>query len=74
MTRTPKPEGSPADRSVNGPEAMRQQRREPDPDAATRLSVDKARVGGVLSADPLPYEESETAEALKRAARNERRS
>jgi hypothetical protein len=69
-----RPEGNPANRRVDGPEALRERRREPDPDAATRLSVDKARVGGELSADPLPYDETETAEALKRTAESDRRT
>jgi hypothetical protein len=73
MERAHKSEGNPANRRIDGPEAARK-RHQPDPDAASRLSIDKARVGGELSADPLPYDESETAEALKRTAENERRS
>jgi hypothetical protein len=53
---------------------MRRKHRESDPDAASRLSIDKARVGNELSADPLRYDESETAEALKRTAETEGRS
>lgn len=67
-------EGNPANRPVNGPEAVTKRKREPHPDSASRLSIEKARVGNELSADPLPYEEAESAEALKRTAENEGRS
>ena len=67
-------EGNPADRRIDGPDAVIPRKREPDPDAASRLSIEKARVGNELSADPLPYDESESAAALKRTAENEGRS
>ena len=37
-------------------------------------SIEKARIGNELSADPLPYDETESAEALKRTAENDRRA
>lgn len=74
MSVSIKPEGNPANRRVDGPEAVRPRRREANPDAASRLSIDKARVGNELSADPLPYDEAESVEALKRTAENEGRS
>ena len=74
MARRPRLEGNPADRRIDGPDAVTPKRRETNPDAASRLSIEKARVGNELSADPLPYEESESAEALKRTAENEGRS
>lgn len=74
MTRTQRPEGNPADRRIDGPELLQKRRRESNPDAASRLSIDKARVGNELSADPLPYDEAESAEALKRTAETEQRS
>ena len=41
---------------------------------ATRIPpIEKARVGNELSSDPLPYDESESAEALKPTAENEGR-
>jgi hypothetical protein len=74
MARKRKLEGNPADRRIDGPAAVIPKRRESHPDAASRLSIEKARVGNELSADPLPYDESESAEALKRTAENEGRS
>ena len=56
------------------PAAVQPKRREPNPDAASRLSIEKARIGNELSADPLPYDETESAEALKRTAENEGRA
>ena len=53
-TKTRKLEGNPADRRIDGPDAVIPKRREENPDAASRLSIDKARVGHELSADPLP--------------------
>jgi hypothetical protein len=73
MTRPRKLEGNPADRRIDGPDAVVPKRRESDPDAASRLSIEKARVGRELSSDPLPYDESESDEALKRTAENEGR-
>ena len=73
MVGTRKLEGNPADRRIDGPDAVTPKRRESNPDAASRLSIEKARVGRELSADPLPYDESESAEALKRTAENEGR-
>ena len=58
-------ESNPSDRRID---AVIARKREPNPDAASRLSIEKARVGNELSADPLPYDESESAEALKRTA------
>jgi hypothetical protein len=73
MSAPRKAEGNPANRRIDGPEAVRLKRREDNPDAASRLSIEKARVGNELSADPLPYDESESIEALKRTAENEGR-
>ena len=74
MVAKQKLEGNPADRRIVGPNAVTPKRRERNPDAASRLSIEKARVGNELSANPLPYDESESAEALKRTAENEGRS
>jgi hypothetical protein len=74
MARSHKQEGNPANRRVEGPDAVIPKRRERNPDAASRLSIEKARVGRELSADPLPYDELESEEALKRTAENEGRS
>ena len=65
--------GKSADRRIDGPEAVTPKRRESNPDAASRLSIEKARVGNELSANPLSYDETESAEALKRTAENEGR-
>ena len=48
-TRTRKLEGNPADRRIDGPDAVIPKRREENPDAASRLSIEKARVGNELS-------------------------
>lgn len=74
MASKRKLEGNPANRRIDGPSAVQPKRREPNPDAASRLSIEKARIGNELSADPLPYDETESAEALKRTAENEGRS
>lgn len=74
MASRRKLEGNPANRRIDGPDAVIPKRRERNPDAASRLSIEKARIGNELSADPLPYDESESAEALKRTAENEGRS
>jgi hypothetical protein len=73
MEKRQKIEGNPADRRIDGPGAVTPKRRQSHPDAASRLSIEKARVGNELSADPLPYDETESAEALKRTAENEGR-
>jgi hypothetical protein len=73
MIRKRKLEGNPADRRIDGPNAVTPKHRESNPDATSRLSTEKARVGNELSADPLAYDESESAEALKRTAENEGR-
>jgi hypothetical protein len=73
MPKKRKLEGNPADRRIDGPDAVTPKRRETNPDAASRLSIEKARVGNELSADPLPYDESESSEALKRTAQNDGR-
>jgi hypothetical protein len=65
-------ESKPDDRRGDGPDAIFAKRREPNPDAPSRLSVEKARVGNGLSADPLDYDEAESTEALKRTVENER--
>ena len=73
MARRPKLEGNPADRRIDGPAAVNPKERQSHPDAASRLSIEKARVGNELSAYPLPYDEAESAEALKLTAENEGR-
>ena len=74
MPATVKPDGNPADRRVDGPSTVRPKHREANPDAASRLSIEKARIGNELSADPLPYDEAESVEAVKRTAENDGRS
>ena len=66
-------EGNPADRRVDGPDAVRPRKREENPDAASRLSIEKARIGNELAADPLPHDESESTESLRRTAENDNR-
>ena len=48
-----------------------ERRRESNPDTPSRLSIEKARVGNELSADPLSSDEAESTEALKRTAEDE---
>jgi hypothetical protein len=74
MARRPGLEGSPADRRIDGPSGVKPKRREANPDAASRLSIEKARIGNELSTNPLPYDEAESVEALKRSAETEGRS
>jgi hypothetical protein len=63
-------EEKPADQRIDGPESLREKRRDPHPDAASRIS-DKVRTGA-LALDPLPSDETGTEVALKRAAENRR--
>ena len=65
-------EGNPANRSINGPDELKRVKREPHPDAASRLSIEKAGVGIGL-APPLD-DDPESTEALKRTGEIERRS
>jgi len=74
MERPHKVESNPADRRIEGPDAVTPKPRERNPDAASRLSIEKARIGRELSGDPLPDDELESEEALKRTAENEGRS
>jgi hypothetical protein len=71
MTRK-RPETNPANRKISRPTDVRE-RHAADQTAATRLSLPKARLGGELAGERSDGN-SETAEALKRAAENERRS
>jgi hypothetical protein len=50
-------------------EDEREERHKDQAKAATKRNVDAARLGGELSAEDRPQDESETADALKRAAR-----
>lgn len=68
-----KPEGNPANRSVERPDDLRPERRDRFADAASRLDVQHARLGSELSSDPRPRDETETQDALKRTAENEGR-
>jgi hypothetical protein len=74
MSRDQGQEGNPANRRIDRPEDAEEQRREADATAATRLAVPKARLGGELAGEKRATEDSETADALKRAAENERRA
>jgi hypothetical protein len=73
MARDRRPEGNPAGRRFDRPQDARRERHEAEADAATRLAVPPARLGAELSSDARPEDETETADALKRAA-NERRT
>jgi hypothetical protein len=74
MPRAKRPEGNPANRRIDRPEDAEERRHKDDATAATRLAVPKARLGGELAGEERATEDSETADALKRAAENERRS
>jgi hypothetical protein len=50
-------------------EGEREERHKAQAKAATKRNIDPARLGGELSADDRPHDESETANALKRATR-----
>ncbi len=73
MAGTKNPEGNPANRKISRPEDAERKRHKGDATAATRLAVPKARIGGQLAGERRAAE-GETADALKRAAENERRS
>jgi len=68
-----KPEGNPANRSVDRPDDLRPERQDRSADAASRLDVKRAHLGSELSSDPRPRDETETMDALKRTAENEGR-
>jgi hypothetical protein len=74
MPRTKSPEGNPANRRIDRPEDAEERRHKDDATAAMRLAVPKARLGAELAGEKRATEGSETADALKRAAENERRS
>jgi hypothetical protein len=74
MSRDQASGGNPANRRIDRPEDADEQRRKADQTAATRLAVPKARLGGELAGEKRATEDSETADALKRAAENERRT
>jgi len=76
MTRTNTPaEDAAAQKSrYQRPEYGEQARRGTHADAATRLDHSDARLGAEISGENRPSDDTETADALKRAAENERRS
>jgi hypothetical protein len=76
MTRTNIPaEDAAAQKSrYQRPEDAKQASREAHADAATRIDKSDARLGAELSSENRPSDDTETADALKRAAENERRS
>jgi hypothetical protein len=73
MASTKKTETNPANRKISRPEDA-EERRQGDATAATRLAVPKARIGGELAGEERFAGKDETADALKRAAENDRRS
>lgn len=74
MSRNRAPEGNPANRRIDRPEDAKERRSRGDATAATRLAAPKARLGGELAGGKRATEDSETADALKRAAENEGRT
>ena len=73
-TNTPAEDAKAANSRYQKPEDAKQERREAHADAATRLDHSDPRLGAELSAENRPSDDTETADALKRAAENERRS
>ena len=73
MTRNKQPADEPKP-VYQRPEDAKKAHREAHADAATRLDGSAARLGAALSAENRPSDDTETADALKRAAENERRS
>lgn len=75
MTRTT----TPAERAdarkdrYRRPEDAKQAAHEAEADATTRLDRSDARLGAELASESRPSDDTETAEALKRAAENDRR-
>ena len=72
-TNTPDEEIEALNRRMHEPEDSRARRHEAQAEAATRRDIPPARLGAELAAEDRPRDESETADALKRAAANDRR-
>ena len=72
-TNTPSEDVEAANRGIEGPDDVRQERHEGDATAATRLDMPKARIGAGLAGEKRANRTSETADALKRAAENDQR-
>ena len=73
-TNTPAEDAAAAKSRYQRPEDAKRARREAHADAATRLDRSGARLGAEISGENRPSDDTETADALKRAAENERRS
>jgi len=77
MDRTKEKDAEAANRQANAPENERQTRNEADLDTAAppagAAAVHDPFAGAALSAADRPGDDSETADALKRAAENDRR-
>ena len=72
-TNTPAEDVEALNRRMNAPEDRRAARHEAHAEAASRRDVSPARLGAELAAEDRPRDETETADALRRAAKNDRR-
>ena len=72
-TRTPAAEAEALENRMSRPEETRETHRQAYAEAATRGDTDIARLGSELAAEERPRDESETADAIKRAAENDTR-
>lgn len=72
-TNTPAEDAASQKSRYQKPEDAKQASREAHADAATRLDHSDARLGAEVSAENRPSDDGETADALKRAAENDRR-
>ena len=72
-TKTPQEEVEALNRRMNQPEDAQPARRQGDTTAATRLDLTKERPSRDLAGERSSERAGETADAIKRAAENERR-
>ncbi len=72
-TNTPQEDAEALNRRLNQPEDEPRARRTGDATAATRLDISKARPAADLAGEARRKSSGETADAIKRAAENERR-
>ena len=72
-TNTPDEDAEAINRQLDQNDEPRIRRHKAEADSSTRLAMPKERLGASLAADDRPADESETADALKRAAENDGR-
>ena len=73
-TNTPAEDAAAAKTRAPRPEEAKEAAREAHADAAKRVDGVAAHIGAQIAGENRPSDDSETADALKRAAENDRRS